>query len=95
LIAAHKNGLVDEEGQPVARYYALITAEHEPLIRELTGYQKKAAGLCACGCGRNPRGRGQHATEACRLKAFRQKRKVTDNAEVKRITEKTDVEATT
>src|SRR5947207_3339103 len=76
LFAAHKNGLVDEDGTTTPKYFGLMTDDLEKLIRKLSGYQTKAAGLCACGCGRNPRGRSRFATAACRLKVFRKKPKV-------------------
>lgn len=94
LFTAHKNGLVDEQDKRTSKYLSFINDHHEKLIRELTGYQKKPAGLCACGCGKNPRGHGQYATEACRTRACR-KRKVTDHLEKKHFPEKSPVELAT
>ena len=71
LFAAYKNDLVNEQGEKTPKYFASIGGDHEKLIRELTGYQKKPAGLCACGCGRNPHGRSRYATAACRKKVSR------------------------
>ena len=77
LFAAHKNGLVDEQGQQTAKF-SLMNDDREKLIRELKGHHKHASGLCACGCGRNPRGRSKYATAACRKKVSRSV-KIRDN----------------
>ena|SRR5262249_57737388 len=71
LFAAYKNDLVNEQGEKTPKYFSSIDDDHEKLIRKLTGYQKKPAGLCACGCGRNPYGRSRYATAACRKKVSR------------------------
>jgi len=71
LFVAHKKGLVDEQEEKTDYYYALMNDDLEKLIRTLTDNQKQASGLCACGCGRDPNGRGKYATAACRKKASR------------------------
>ena len=71
LFAAHKNGLVDEQGNTTPKYFSFMNDALEQRIRQLTGFQKKAVGLCACGCGRNPSGRSRYATTACRKKVSR------------------------
>src|ERR1043166_8880856 len=63
---AQNYGLLDAEGRPTSKYFALIDDEAEKLARELTGQTKQASGLCACGCGRMVRGRAKTATQACR-----------------------------
>jgi|SRR5262249_3914909 len=78
LFAAYKNDLVNEQGEKTPKYFSSIDDDHEKLIRKLTGYQKKPAGLCACGCGRNPYGRSRYARAACRKKVSRFG-KITDN----------------
>jgi hypothetical protein len=71
MFVAYKNGLVDEQEEKTDYYYALMNDDLEKLIRKLTGKQKQAIGLCACGCGRDPHGRGKYATAACRKNASR------------------------
>ena len=80
LFAAYKNGLVDEQEEKTDYYYVLMNDDLEKLIRKLTGKQKQASGLCACGCGRDPKGRGQYATAACRQKASRTLRRLKKEA---------------
>ena len=71
LSVAHKNGLLDANGEKTPKYFALMNGDLESLIRTVTGYQKSASGLCSCGCGRNPAGRGKYATTACRKRMSR------------------------
>ena len=71
LFLAHKNDLVDDQGEKTEYYYFQMNDELEKLIRKLTGKENQASGLCACGCGRDPKGRGKYATSACRQKASR------------------------
>jgi hypothetical protein len=71
IFVAHKKGLVDEQEEKTDYYQALMNDDLEKLIRKLTGKQRQATGLCACGCGRDPNGRGKYATAACRKKASR------------------------
>lgn len=63
--------LLDADGRPTAKYFALMNDDAEKLARELTGQTKQAAGLCTCGCGRMVRGRQKTATEACRKRLSR------------------------
>jgi hypothetical protein len=80
FFAAHKNGLLDEKGQRTARYYELMNDDLEVLIRSIAGQQKQASGLCACGCGRNPAGRGKYATAACRNRVSRTSKRLKKRA---------------
>jgi len=56
--------LLDAEGRPTAKYFALMDDEAEQLARELTGQSK----LCVCGCGRRAR-IGEYALRRCRFRA--------------------------
>jgi len=80
MFVAHKNGLIDEQEEKTDYYYVLMTEDLEKLIRKLTGKEKQASGLCACGCGRDPHGRGKYATAACRKKASRTAQRLQEEA---------------
>src|SRR5262249_31491875 len=67
LSVAHKNGLLDANGEKTPKYFALMNGDLESLIRTVTS----GSGLCSCGCGRNPAGRGKYATTACRKRMSR------------------------
>ena len=80
LSVAHKNGLVDVNGEKTPNYFALMNGDLESLIRTVTGYQKSASGLCSCGCCRNPAGRSRYATTACRKRRSRTLKRVKKEA---------------
>ena len=76
LSVAHKNGLVDVNGEKTPKYFALMNGDLESLIRTV----KSASGLCSCGCGRNPAGRAKYATTACRKRMSRTLKRVKKEA---------------
>ena len=76
LSVAHKNGLLDANGEKTPKYFALMNNELESLIRTV----KSASGLCSCGCGRNPAGRSKYATIACRKRMSRTLKRVKKEA---------------
>jgi hypothetical protein len=83
ILAGQKYGLLSETEEdspyrghrrgprPTSKYFALLDDEAEKLARELTGWNPKVTGLCACGCGRITRGKAKTATLACRKRLSR------------------------
>ncbi len=61
--------LLDAEGRPTAKYFALMNDEAEQLARELTGQSR----LCVCGCGRRAK-IGEYALKRCRFRAHVRRR---------------------
>ena len=57
--------------RPKSEYFALLDDETEKLARELTGWNPRVTGLCACACGRTVRGKAKTATLACRKRLSR------------------------
>jgi hypothetical protein len=83
ILAGQKCGLLSETEEdslyrghrrgprPTPKYFALLDDEVEKLARELTGWNPKVTGLCACGCERMTRGRSKTATQAWRKRLSR------------------------